>query len=361
MKQYLENRVLRAKQMLDAQNLDAVIVTSTANFFYFTETWINPHERLLAYLVRKNGDPIILAPKLHQDDLVDASVETVFLEDGENAVERLAKFLPDQGTISIDNLWPSQNLVSLIKEKPNLTFVDSVQTLGAQRLRKDERELNLLRVAGATADKVIGQMISKISPGMSELEVVEELAHLWKKEGVNEVSFNPIIGAGANGALPHHQSDETLIKTGDMVVIDMGGISNHYCSDMTRTIAVGEVSKQAKEVYEVVRRAQQAGADAVLAGKPLGEVDRATRTVIEEAGYGKYFIHRTGHGLGIEVHEEPFVYGENQQIIEQGMVFSIEPGIYLPGQFGIRVEDIVYVTENGCESLNHYTKELVIV
>lgn len=361
MKRFLSERIQRMKALLDQRNIDAVVATSSANFFYFTETWINPHERLLAFVVPRNGDPVILAPEMHKEDLSNVSVETLFWEDGQDAISLLAKYLPNQGTISVDNLWPSQNLISLMTHKPGLKYVDSVDTLGAIRLKKDERERTLLREAGAMADRVMAQIVSKIMPGMTELEVIEELTALWRQMGVQEMAFPSIIGAGANGARPHHQSDETVIREDDMVVIDMGGISNHYCSDMTRTVAVGEVSEQAREVYEVVRCAQQAGADAVKAGIPIGEVDRVTRAVIEDAGYGQYFIHRTGHGLGIEVHEAPYVYGENRQIIEPGMVFSIEPGIYLPGKLGVRIEDIVFATETGCESFNQFTKDFLNV
>ncbi len=361
MEDYIDARIKRARHLLETHGVDAVVITSTANFFFFTETWINPHERLLSFVIRKTGDPVILAPKMHENDMVGSSVETLLWNDGENAMALLAKCIPEKGVVSIDSLWPSQNLISLMRHRPQLTFIDSTRILGELRLRKDQHELALLRKAGEVADGVMQQIIAKIVPGMREIDVVEELKNLWTKEGVDEVSFNPIIGAGANGAQPHHQSGQTTIKSGDMVVIDMGGVINHYCSDMTRTIAIGEVTPQMKDVYEVVHRAHEAGAKAVKPGVLLGEIDHIARTVIKEAGYGSYFIHRTGHGLGIEVHEEPYVYSGNQQPIETGMVFSIEPGIYLPGQFGVRIEDIVIATETNCESFNNFTKELLVV
>jgi Xaa-Pro dipeptidase len=146
-----------------------------------------------------------------------------------------------------------------------------------------------------------------------------------------------------------------------MVVIDMGGVYQHYCSDVTRTFAIGQASLQQHEVYEVVREAQRKAIETVRPGIPVGEVDRAARQVIEAAGYGAYFTHRTGHGLGIEVHEEPYVHGDNPQLIEPGMVFSIEPGIYLPGAFGVRIEDIVIVTDDGCECVTKFPKDLRVL
>ncbi|GMA60951.1 hypothetical protein GCM10025859_13910 [Alicyclobacillus fastidiosus] len=222
MKDYLENRVQRMQGILGDLGVDAVVATSSANFFYFTETWINPHERLLAYVIRKDGDPVILAPKMHREDLANAATETLFWEDGQDAISLLATCLPEHGTLSIDNLWPSQNLISLMKSSPKLNFINSVSTLGRLRLLKDERERTLLREAGKAADTVMAQIVTKIRPGMSELEVVEELNQLWKKVGAREPSFHPIVGAGANGAMPHHQSDETVIRSGNILVIDMG-------------------------------------------------------------------------------------------------------------------------------------------
>lgn len=357
MNPYLK-RIIRVQSLMEKQGIDAVIAVSTANFFYFTGTWIDPHERLLVCVIRKNEDPIILAPQMHEEDLISCTIETIFWKDGQDAIELLAKYLPDNGIISVDNLWSSYNLISLMKHKPSLEFVNSSGSLGVLRRIKDSVEIELLREAGIKADRVMREIMKKVVPGVKEIEVVEELKFLWKKEGVHDLAFLPIVGAGPNGAKPHHQSDETIIKAGDMVVIDMGGIVSYYCSDMTRTIAVGEVTPKMLEVYELVRNAQEAGVQAVKPGIPIGEIDRVTRDVIVKGGYGPNFVHRTGHGLGIEVHEEPYVYTGNDLIIETGMVFSIEPGIYLPGEFGIRIEDIVVATENGSERFNLFPREL---
>lgn len=358
---YLTSRIERAKQLLDVNGLDALIATSTANFYYFTETWIDPHERLLAFVIPKVGDPVLIAPALHEHDFKDFPVETVLWRDGADTIALLGQHLPESGILSVDNLWPSSNLISLMRQRPDLSMVDSAPTIAKLRLHKDARERDVLCRAGQATDRVMNALISQLRPGMTELEAAEELRLLWAQEGASAMSFNPIIGAGKNGASPHHQTSATMIQAGDMLVIDMGGIVDHYCSDITRTIAIGDVSKEARDVYDVVLRAQRVGVDAVRAGISVGSIDKMVRDVIREAGYGDYFVTRTGHGLGIEIHEEPYLYGDNEQMVEAGMVFSIEPGIYLPQKFGIRIEDIVIATETGCENLYGITKELQVV
>lgn len=361
MNAYVSSRVTRAQKRLQENSVDALIVTSTANFYYFTEMWIDPHERLLALVIPKASDPVIIAPALHEEDFKDASIETVLWTDGTDTTELLAKHLPESGVISIDNLWPSANLIALMRHRSDLTMLDSTATIAKLRLHKDEREQDLLRRAGKATDSVMESLFSRIRPGMTELDVEDELRSLWEQEGVTSMSFSPIIAAGSNGASPHHQTGSTKIEHGDMLVIDMGGKVAQYCSDITRTVAVGDVSAPAKAAYDIVLRAQSMGVAAVKSGIPVEEIDITVRKVIEDAGYGKYFVTRTGHGLGIEIHEEPYVYEGNQQTVEPGMVFSIEPGIYLPGQFGIRIEDVVIATDNGCENLYGVTKELQVV
>nr|WP_269433506.1 M24 family metallopeptidase [Bacillus sp. FJAT-29937] len=226
---------------------------------------------------------------------------------------------------------------------------------------KDEKEIELLRESGKIADEVMKQIIDYISPGTTEKEVADEIKRLFALKGVEKLSFNPIVGAEKNGAIPHHQSDETIIRSGDMVVIDMGGVKNHYCSDITRTIVVGEEpDEEKKNVYEVVKRAQDEAVKAIRPGIELKEIDKIARDIISKSGYGVNFTHRTGHGIGIDVHEEPYVTFNNSQVLEPGMVTSVEPGIYLSDRYGVRIEDIVLVTPVGFERLNNLSRDLII-
>ncbi|HEY7630593.1 MAG TPA: M24 family metallopeptidase, partial [Thermoleophilaceae bacterium] len=196
--------------------------------------------------------------------------------------------------------------------------------------------------------------------GRRETEVAADLAGLLRKHGHSQVDFT-VVGSGPNGANPHHEAGDRTIEEGDMVVLDFGGLKDGYGSDTTRSVHVGEPTDEEREVHEIVRRAQQAGFEAVTTGIACQEVDRAARKVITDAGYGEYFIHRVGHGIGLTTHEPPYMVEGEEHPIEPGMCFSIEPGIYLPGRFGVRIEDIVVATEDGGRRLNNTSHDLHVV
>ncbi|RSK54595.1 M24 family metallopeptidase [Bacillus canaveralius] len=356
-----QNRIKKVQRLLEEAKLDAAVITSPPNFFYFSGTWLDSHERLQAIVIPKEGKATMVVHEMSKEEVHPADLfDTVFWKDGDFSLELLAKVLPDKGTISIDNQCPSRNLLSLMNLNSQLTFVDSTKVIGKARLNKDEQEVELLTRSGAIADEVMEQIFTFIKPGITEKQVADELKRLFALRGVDELSFDPIVGAGANGAIPHHQSDDTVIAEGDLVVIDMGGIKAHYCSDMTRTVLVGgEATEEMKKVYEIVKRAHEEAMKAVKPGVPLKEIDRTARDIISKEGYGPDFTHRTGHGLGIEVHEEPFVTSNNDQLLEEGMVISVEPGIYLSGKFGVRIEDIVVVTASGSKRFNNVNRELI--
>ncbi|HWJ80365.1 MAG TPA: Xaa-Pro peptidase family protein [Niallia sp.] len=357
-----QNRIEKAQGILEELELDALLVTSPTNFFYFSGTWLDSHERLQAILINKVGQPIMVIHEMSKEEIDHPSLfKTVLWKDGDQSIQILEKLLPRAGVISIDNQWPSQNLINLMKMNNNMTFVDSTSVIGKLRVKKDKHEIELLKKSGAIANDVMGKTIDFIKAGMTESEVVNEIKRLFKTHNVEKMSFNPIVGAGKNGAIPHHSPDDTKISNGDMVVIDLGGIKDHYCSDITRTILIGDhISEEMKEVYNTVLVAQEEAIKAIRPGISLKEIDKVARDIITEAGYGPQFTHRTGHGLGIEVHEEPFVTFNNDQLLEEGMVISVEPGIYLSDQFGVRIEDIVVVTETGFECINHYPRELIV-
>ena len=225
------------------------------------------------------------------------------------------------------------------------------------RAVKDAAELDRLAAAGAAADAAYGEILRVPFAGRRETEVAADLAALLRRFGHEEVDFT-VVGSGPNGANPHHEAGDRVIERGDTVVLDFGGLMDGYGSDTTRTVSVGEPSAQLREVHDIVRRAQQGAFEAVRPGVPCEEIDRVARHVITEAGYGQQFIHRTGHGIGVTTHEPPYmVEGENHPLVP-GMCFSIEPGIYLAGRFGVRIEDIVTVTEDGGRRLNNTSHEL---
>jgi Xaa-Pro aminopeptidase len=226
-------------------------------------------------------------------------------------------------------------------------------------MRKDADEVAALRRAGAAIDDVHARVPEWLVAGRTEAEVGADITRAIVEAGHAEAAF-VIVGSGPNGASPHHEVSERVLQAGDVVVVDIGGpLPDGYNSDSTRTYVVGEPAGEVHEVYAVLQRAQAAAVDAVCPGVTAGSIDEAARSIIRDAGYGEFFIHRTGHGIGLEVHEEPYIGGGNDLVLEPGMAFSVEPGIYFPGRWGARIEDIVVVTESGCEPVNRRPHDLL--
>lgn len=355
-------RIGKLRQWLVHSPYESVIVASAANLYYLTGVWIEAHERLTALAVGREGEPVLVAPDLHRGELGQTGLSTVYWRDGEDAAELLGQALPMKGVVCVDEAWPSGHLLRLMAHRPHIRWTGGSQLLGKLRRVKDRHELELIRQSAAVLNRVVSDFVPHIRAGRSEAELLEELLLLWKRAGVRELSFDPTVAAGANGANPHHAPGPDVVRQGDLIIVDTGGRLNRYCSDMTRTFCVGEPSEEQRIVYELVKEAHLAGIRAVRPGTTLSEIDRVARGVIEAGGYGPHFVHRTGHGIGIDVHEDPAVQAGNELVVEPGMVFSIEPGVYLPGKFGVRIEDIVIVTEDGCESVNDSVgKELTVV
>jgi D-alanyl-D-alanine dipeptidase len=243
---------------------------------------------------------------------------------------------------------------------PDVTLGASGALMGALRRRKAADEIERLRTAAEAADEVIARLADSAFSGRSERTVAREITELMLAFGHETVEF-AIVASGPNGASPHHEPAGRAIEHGDAIVVDIGGRRGGYCSDTSRTFHVGPPEAEYRDAYAVLRRAQEVAVAAVRPGVPAQDVDRAARAVIDEAGYGGRFIHRTGHGIGLDPHELPYIVEGNTQILESGMTFSIEPGIYRPGRWGMRIEDIVTVTEDGVERLNTSDRRLYIV
>jgi Xaa-Pro dipeptidase len=240
-------------------------------------------------------------------------------------------------------------------------YINASKCVDLIRARKDEKELDLMRAASLLNDRAMEEIQGFIHEGVTEKELAEAVSGIYKRLGTEGVSFETLIGFGANAADGHHAPDDTKLREGDAVLIDMGCIKDGYCSDMTRTFFFRSVSDRMKAVYNLVKTANEEARAKIRPGVPLRDIDGIARKIISDAGYGKYFTHRLGHFIGIEVHEFGDVSGASEIIAEPGMVFSIEPGIYLPQEGGVRIEDLVIVTETGCETLNHVPRELKII
>jgi Xaa-Pro dipeptidase len=231
--------------------------------------------------------------------------------------------------------------------------------LAQLRMIKDESEIDSLRKAVALTEKTLQKTIDAIRPGMSEREIASVYQLELLKSGGDEISFTPLVVSGPNTGSPHASPGERVVQQGDLVTLDCGARWNGYAGDITRSVALGTVDPELERIYEIVQAANEAGRKACKPGIAAQEVDRAARRVIEEAGYGKYFIHRTGHGLGVDVHEPPYILEGNRQELQPGMTFTVEPGIYLPGKGGVRIEDNMLITSRGAETLTSFPRELI--
>lgn len=344
------SRMARVIENMKACGLDQILITSTPSVYYLSGSWVSPGERMLALYLNTDGDATLFANRLFALS-ESAGMKLVEFDDTEDSVAILAQHLR-AGKIGIDKAWPSQFTIRLMEAMPSIVPVLGSAPVDDARMCKDAEEIALMRESSRMNDEAILRTMKELREGMSELELQDAYIKNAKAVGGDGPSFTPITCFGANCAEPHHDNDDTRLKVGDSVIIDVGLLHHHYCSDMTRTVFFGEPTDEQKRVHDVVRRANEAGRAAVRPGLPMCEFDRAARKVIEDAGYGKYFIHRTGHGIGLEVHEFPDNSATSQIIARPGMCFSVEPGVYLPGRFGVRIEDLVIVTEDGSITLN---------
>ncbi|AIS01162.1 aminopeptidase P family protein [Streptomyces glaucescens] len=321
-------------------------------------------ERLTLLVLAAGTDPVLVVPTLEAPDAEKAAGAPALTlrdwTDGKDPYAATAALLDPSGRFGVsDNAW-AMHLLGLQKALPGTSYASLTEALPMLRAVKDEAELRLLTAAGAAADAAFEEIRGAPFAGRRESEIAADLAALLRRFGHEQVDFT-IVASGPNGANPHHEVGDRVVERGDMVVLDFGGLKDGYGSDTSRTVHVGEPTDEERRVHDIVREAQEAGFRAVRPGAACQDVDRAARAVITDAGYGEYFIHRTGHGIGVTTHEPPYMIEGEEQPLVPGMCFSVEPGIYLPGRFGVRIEDIVTVTEDGGRRLNNTRREMVTV
>jgi Xaa-Pro aminopeptidase len=353
-----------ARQVAEA-GLTGILIGPGPDLVYLTGyAPIALTERLTMLVVGPGTAPTMIVPGLERPSAeVAAGAEALTLldwRDGDDAYAAFAPVLERSGRYAVsDQAW-ALHVLGLQRERPDLTWTSLTAGLPMLRAIKDASELDRLAAAGAAADACYEELLAGRFAGRQETAVAGDLADLLIAHGHSQVAFT-VVGSGPNGANPYHEAGARVIQEGDMVVLDFGGIRDQYGSDTSRTVHVGEPTDEEREVHEVVRVAQQAGFEAVRPGVACQDIDRAVRRVIADAGFGDLFVHRTGHGIGLTIYEPPYMVEGDGRPLAPGMCFSIEPGIYVPHRFGVRIEDVVCVTQDGGRRLNTTARELRLV
>ncbi|MEV6403007.1 MULTISPECIES: aminopeptidase P family protein [Streptomyces] len=358
-------RMARAAREAVAAGLSGVLVTPGPDLFWlcgYRPTAIT--ERLTLLVLTPETEPHLLVPALERPDAEAApgagAVRVTDWSDGQDPYAAAAGLLRPHGRYGVSDAAWALHLLGLQEALPLTAYRALTTALPMLRAVKDEHEVARLAAAGAAADATYEDILGVRFAGRRETEVAADLARLLREHGHSQVDFT-VVGSGPNGANPHHEAGDRVIRDGDMVVLDFGGLKDGYGSDTTRTVHVGPPTDEERRVHDLVRTAQQAAFEAVRPGVSCQEIDRVARAVITDGGYGDHFIHRTGHGIGVTTHEPPYLVEGEEQPLVPGMCFSIEPGVYLPGRFGVRIEDIVTCTAEGGRRLNGTPHELAVV
>ncbi|MDG4666580.1 Xaa-Pro peptidase family protein [Mycobacterium sp. 236(2023)] len=360
-------RLQAAAAAASTAGLAGLVITPGYDLRYLTGSRAQTFERLTALVLPAAGDPTIIVPRLELASLKESAVTDLGVAvrdwvDGDDPYRLVADVLPGEGPhhVAVTDSMPALHLLPLadVLGAVPILATDVLRTL---RMIKDPAEVDALRKAGAAIDRVHARVPEFLVPGRTEADVAADIAEAIVAEGHSEVAFI-IVGSGPNGADPHHECSDRELRAGDIVVVDIGGpYDPGYNSDSTRTYSIGEPDPEVARRYAVLQRAQQVAVDAVRPGVTAEQIDAAARDVLAAAGLADAFVHRTGHGIGLSVHEEPYIVAGNALPLQEGMAFSVEPGVYFPGQWGARIEDIVIVTADGALSVNNRPHDLIVV
>jgi Xaa-Pro aminopeptidase len=357
-----EDRIARARSRMEELGVDVLLLSVGADLPYFTGYTAMPLERLTMLVLPRQGDATLVVPAL-EAPRVEERPEAFTVQpwgETEDPVSIVARLAGRPGRAAIgDRTWATF-VLGLQEALPEAGFVAASTVTGPLRAQKDAAEVDALRAAAQVVDAVAVAMTERPFAGRTEADISRELVQRMLDGGHERANF-AIVASGPNAASPHHEPGERVVETGDSVVCDFGGTMAGYCSDITRTFVVGRPSAELADIYDVLFRAQEEAVRAARIGVSCEAVDAAARTIISAAGYGDFFIHRTGHGIGLEEHEDPYLVSGNATPLAAGHAFSIEPGIYLPGRCGARIEDIVVATDAGPERLNEAPRELAVV
>jgi Xaa-Pro aminopeptidase len=347
---------------MGAVGVDALLLSVGPDLPYLTGYEAMPLERLTMFVLRPEGEPVLLVPRLEAPRVAERpglfAIET--WDETDDPVARVATLAAGATRVAIgDQTW-ARFVLALQGALPDARFTPARDVMAPLRIVKDITEVSALQRAAEAVDGIAVAMRDESFAGRREIDVHRELVERMLEAGHERANF-AIVATAENAASPHHEPSSRVIQDGEVVLCDFGGTMEGYCSDITRMFIVGEPPAEVKDVYAVLVAAQEAGVRAATVGVSCASVDAAARAVIADAGYGDYFVHRTGHGIGTEAHEDPYIVAGNAEPLAPGHAFSVEPGIYLPGRFGMRLEDIVVATPEGPERLNHAPRDLAVV
>ena len=351
------NRILRSLDGLGARQM---LITDPMSIYYLTDVYVQPFERFFGLLLRVDGNHILFLNRLFFVPQ-DVGIEKVWYSDTDPVEDIVAKYLDHSSPLAVDKDLTARHLLPLMEKKAAASFINGSPAVDYTRGIKDAEEQKKMIDASEINDAAMAQFKTLIHDGVTEAEATGRMLEIYRSLGAEGFSFSPLVAFGANAADPHHEPDDTVVKPGDCVLFDVGCIKDGYCSDMTRTFYFKEVSNHCREIYHIVRRANEAAEALIKPGVRLCDIDAAARDLITKEGYGPQFNHRLGHFIGLKEHEYGDVSSGFDWSVQPGMIFSIEPGIYLSGDTGVRIEDLVLVTDSGVQVLNRYPHELEII
>lgn len=361
----MNTRINRLYDLLGREALDVTFITQPKLIYYFTGFYTDPHERLLALVCPKGEEPFLFVPALDREKAVRTSgVSTIYAhEDAQNPYEVLKRYLGEGiARIGIQdehlNVKRYQAFMEITGAKQAVGLDDKLARI---RVIKSDEEIAVIKRAILCIEDVFRDTLPLVKPGVTEVELVAEMEYRMKRLGADGPSFETMVLTGEKSGLPHGVSGSTPIREGDLLLFDAGVFVDGYASDLTRTFAVGDVGGKCREIYDAVLQANLSMIEAVRPGASFGSLDLAARSVIGSRGYGDYFITRAGHGFGLDIHEYPSIHSNNEDPVIAGMVFTAEPGIYIPGLGGVRIEDNVLATDKGAEVLTTFPKQLTVI
>jgi Xaa-Pro dipeptidase len=366
----VDKRLQLLYDLLDKNQLDAVAINPGPALTYLTGLHFHLMERPTILLVSKGSSPVLILPELEIGKVNQSriSLQPVTFADDPSLWHSAFTSAIEKSGLSQAKIGVEPTRLRFFEwnylqnAAPNANILGAESLFNELRLCKDDLEIKAMRKAILIAQDALQDTLPSIKVGTSEKMIASELViNLLRLGSESDLPFAPIVASGPNSANPHAVPTERTLQSGDLLVIDWGGTYEGYFSDLTRTFAIGEVDPELRFIYDTIKSANESGRAAGGPGLTASVVDKASRTVIENAGYGKFFTHRTGHGLGMEAHEEPYMFGMNSQILKPGMVYTVEPGIYLPGKGGVRIEDNIIITANSCETLSSFSRDFTVL